>query len=401
MSVKVPVEPSVLRWALERAGLADDLGSLGNLKVHDWLNQNTAPTINQLKDFAQKTHVPFGMLFLSEPPVEDQLVPDFRSRAGQLGHYSAELADTIMDQRLRQSWYHDYANARGLAPNQWVGSARVSADAREIASSMRAEFEKYNPNLDCFRDAGELRSKLIDFIEGQGFLVSVSGYVGSYTRRIYDPDEFSGFYLLDDYAPLIFVNGQETMNAQNFTVLHELGHLLLGESGVSATTDMLTSVTKVSPCQNEKVHRQNELWCDAFAAYFLVPSLKLIQRMDKLGVSKKFTAEHVEKLARYFCVSTLTILNRMLNEHRISRVEYNMLYDSIREQAIKIAHRQKKNQNGGKYYNTTPYIVGKRFARAVFADAKSSRTTYTEARRLLGVESVKTYKNLAQKIEEQ
>ena len=70
MSVKVSVEPSVLRWALDRADMSETEKAFDKLRVSEWLRQDSQPTISQLTKFAQKTHVPFGMLFLSEPPVE-------------------------------------------------------------------------------------------------------------------------------------------------------------------------------------------------------------------------------------------------------------------------------------------------------------------------------------------
>lgn len=73
---------------------------------------------------------------------------------------------------------------------------------------------------------------MFTFLEDQDVLVSVAGYFGS-TKRPFDSDEFSGFSLFDEYAPLIFVNGKEAHSAQIFTMLHEVGRLVLGESAVS------------------------------------------------------------------------------------------------------------------------------------------------------------------------
>ena len=65
---RIPVSPRVLIWARERAGMAvaDLEGRFPQLV--DWEAEAVQPTLKQLENFAKTVHVPFGYLFLPEPP---------------------------------------------------------------------------------------------------------------------------------------------------------------------------------------------------------------------------------------------------------------------------------------------------------------------------------------------
>lgn len=53
--------------------------------------------------------------------------------------------------------------------------------------------------------------------------------VDNNTHRLLDPDEFRGFALVDDIAPLVFVNTQQTLIGQIFTLAHEYAQVWRGE----------------------------------------------------------------------------------------------------------------------------------------------------------------------------
>jgi len=65
-------------------------------KLADWESGDLSPTFKQLEAFAKTTHVPFGYLFLPEPPEIPVPIPDFRTLENrQPGSISPELLDTV------------------------------------------------------------------------------------------------------------------------------------------------------------------------------------------------------------------------------------------------------------------------------------------------------------------
>lgn len=98
---RVTVQPEMLRWACERAGY--DVNDLAPRfpSLPAWERGEKQPTFKQLEAFAKATHMPFGFLFLPEPPAEPLPIPDFRTLEGRPARPSPELLDTIYAMQRR------------------------------------------------------------------------------------------------------------------------------------------------------------------------------------------------------------------------------------------------------------------------------------------------------------
>ena len=214
--------------------------------------------------------------------------------------------------------------------------------------------------------------------DDSGILVMVSGVVGSNNNRRLDPGEFRGFALSDLLAPLVFVNGSDAKAAQMFTLAHELAHVWLG-------TDALSNM-QATPATG---FRREEVWCNAVAAEFLVPSTELHSELR----SSEPTPETVQRLTRAFKVSALVVLRRLLDTGWLERAAFDILWAREIERI-----RDEVGSRGGNFYNNTFARVSRRFARALVASTMEGRTLYRDAFRMLGVSGTITFDNLGRRV---
>jgi Zn-dependent peptidase ImmA (M78 family) len=371
---RVEVKPALLRWARERAGLDVDTLARRFPKLPDWEAGEMHPTLKQLEGFAKATFTPVGFLFLDEPPEERVPIPDFRTVANMhVGHPSPDLLDTLYLCQQRQDWYRDYVRSMGGEPLGLVGSARPDADVVATAARIR---EALGLDLEERRQIPTWTEALRRFIEqadALGILVMVSGVVGSNNRRKLDPQEFRGFALADDLAPLVFINGADTKAAQMFTLAHELAHVWLGQSAVS------DAEARVLP------EHAVERWCNAVAAELLVPLAALREAYDGSAA----LGEETGRLARRFKVSTLVVLRRIFDVGGLTRGAYWRAYEDELERL-----RTLPKGSGGDFYLTLGARAGKTFARALVVSTLEGRTPFTEAFRLLGFKKMATFHEL-------
>lgn len=196
------INPEILIWARERSGFsvpqfARKMGK-SEERLLEWEEGQHPMTFKQAMTFAEKAYIPFGYLFLSEPPVEELPLPDLRVIDGQaLQRPSAELLDLIKLMLQRQEWYKDYLRQQLVEPSGIVGSFSNNNAVTAIVADMRVKLGvAEHPNRggweDYYRD-------LVSRIEALGILVMRQGNLGHSTRPL-QVSEFRGFAIADVYA---------------------------------------------------------------------------------------------------------------------------------------------------------------------------------------------------------
>ncbi len=363
---EVAISGAVLRWAVERSGRADTVRSKFP-KLSEWLRGRSRPTLRQLESLSKATLTPLGYFFLAQPPEERLPIPHFRTHTNEhVERPSPELLDTVQAMERRQAWMRDYLIEQGNDPLGFVRSAKVSENAESVARRMREALQLVEgwagqqPNWSAALRELETRA------EQAGLLVVVSGIVGNNTRRKLDPREFRGFVLVDDYAPLVFVNGADGKAAQMFTLAHEIAHVWFGSS---AAFDL----RELQPAPDE-----TEQACNRVAAEFLVPAEELQAAWpDVRNRTDRFSA-----LASRFKVSEIVAARRALDLGLVTRNVFFHFYEDYQDRWFKAA---RKKQEGGDFYATQNLRIGRRFAEAVVRATKEGRLLYGEAFRLTGL----------------
>jgi len=351
--------------------------------THKWLQDKSLdgtvnPTLPQLTKFSEETYTPFGYFFLDEAPEEPVPIPDFRTLAGTENERpSGNLLTTIYHCQTCQDWYRDYRLRMGEEPLEFVG-AGAGQSVHDVAKLIRNTL-----GLDLNDRSGmgrgvDFQRQVLDRIEDLGVLVQVNGVVGNNTHRKLSVDEFRGFALSDDIAPLIFINGQDSKAAQLFTAIHELAHIYVGE-------------TALSDAPLDRLPNNQELWCNQVAAEVLVPHAALEQRFTgDLSISA------IDSLSTLFRISSLVVLNQLFNCDLVSWSEYKPRYD---EEVVRVQewvdNNAKRTQKGGHFYHTQGRRFGIDFRRAVVSDTLAGQTQFTDAARLLGTKNVATVMSTA------
>ena len=381
MSVRVAVAPAVLEWAQERSGKSEHEVEDRFSRWTDWLAGRAAPTLRQVEGLAKFTRVPFGVFFLEAPPKIELQTPDFRlGLDGNLGTPSPELLDVMQASQRRQEWFREYALRNEFDAIELVGAGRAMSP-REAAALTTSVFGFDVDQRPRTREAA--RNLVRNGFEIIGGLIVFAGIVGNNTSRKLNQDEFGGFTLADSHAPFIFINSNGTLSRQLFTFFHEFGHVLRAESGVCDGDEDIAPQTTLD----------TERWCNDLAAEVLVPTEDLRRQVGGLAVN----AELLDRLSDRYLASTLVILIQLRNVGLLPPARFDAVYRAEMERVRRIREALPP-VTGGEFWNNQPFRTGERLGRAVIAETRAGRTSYTEALALLGFRSAQHLATYAEKL---
>ncbi len=358
----------MIAWAIRRAGYTVVVYLSEHPAVDAWYRQETQPTEKQVEDFAQRIHIPYGYLFLSEPSHEEVPIPMFRGSAGD-GGFNLNVYDTVLSVQRRQEWLTDYLTENEYDVCNCVGIITLQTPIAETVGVLRRLLQLNEDWAFARRDSADAVNNLTEHIEDLGIAVSFNSGVDNNNRREIPVEECRGFALVNTVAPFIFVNNKDSKTAQLFTLIHETTHILLGTSaGFGGDMDQIYDAT--------------ERYCDKVAAAFLMPAD--LVKVNWCGIAAT---------AKKFKVSELAMARRANELRLIRREEYRAFYMEYQQRPIPV----KKSSGFGDFYATATKRVGRLLALHIINAVNSRQLDHLQAYRMTGMYG-KTYQTFVKKL---
>jgi len=362
VKVNVTIKPDTLKWAIQRAGHAVQTYIDEHPLVGQWLSGEKIPTVKQLEAFAQKVHVPFGYLFLPQPPKEHLPIPYFRTGAKQQADPGLNVFDTVLLIQQRQQWLTEYLTENGSEPLPFVGKFKVNDGYQAIVNDIRQTLNLPEEWAATCQNWEKALDHLTHYIEEAGVIVTFNSIVENNTHRAIPVEECRGFVLVNNLAPFMFVNSADAKGAQLFTIVHELAHIWLGASAGFDNKRMLPADDPI------------EVLCDQVAAEFLVPA----------GAFSRLWAQQptIAVLARHFKASQIVIARRALDLGKLTRPRFFAFYN---EYIAEVRKRKENQDGGGDFYLTQKKRLSLRFTAYVNQAVRENRLLYRDAYRITGL----------------
>ena len=364
------VQPEIFRWARDSVGLsvADVAAMLKRQpeEIEAWESGMGAPTYPQLEKLAYQIYKrPLAVFFLPSPPEETLPQREFRT-----------LPDTDMQALSRDTYLHiRRAHAYQIALKELF-------DSRNPIEQCIWKSLSLSPTQNVISQAENIRGFLGVTLENQLEWKTDEQALKAWRKAIEDAGVFifkaafkqkdiSGFCLMDEHLPVIYLNNSAAKTRQIFSLLHELVHLLFSMNGLSKFD---TSYIDRLP----KAEKQIEQFCNAVAAEVLIPNEDFsIQASHFPENVEKATEAQFSNLASRYGVSREAILRRFLDQKRVGNAFY--------ESRAKFWADQKQQAGGGNWYLNQGAYLSDRFTREVISRHYRHQISLEQAADFLGI----------------
>ena len=335
----------ILQWARELSGYTAEEAARNVTSKKEmlelWEAGDAYPTYRQLEKLSVKYGRPLALFFFPEPPNEPNPTHEFRTvpnaELNKLPPSVLKLIRQAYSRRIslqeltggRNDLLADIFRGNGFTPESPPREAAQQVrEAIGVSVVEQSRWPSEDAALKSWRTA----------IQAAGVYVF---------KEAFFSEETDGFSIFDEIFPLIYLNNSQFKHRQIFTLAHELGHILLGNSGI--TQDDHKYVSKL-----KGYSRSVENFCNRFAAEFLMPFDDFREEVERTHPAVS-TLQIINSLSRRYKVSRESVLVRMSKLEFISREELRELQPLMKRKP------KKRKSTGGDHYRKVEIYLGNRY----------------------------------------
>lgn len=373
----VDIEVLVLKWLIDSSGwtdveIAKRLGT-STQNIQKIIAGEKKPTFKQLQELSTIFKRPIAAFLLSKPKPEKPKPKDYRLLPEKIDRFDKKTLLVLRKTRRLQELSKELSRNIKYDTKTKLEKAKTSDNPEKIAEKYREIFELTLDKQKKFKTAYELFHYLRDFLEDMNI------YVFQFSMPVEDA---RGFVLVDDSPNVIVVNTKDSIEARLFSLMHEFGHILLGESVIDLPDVTFSSKDRI------------ESWCNAFSAAFLLPQpiARDIFIENKPTLTQRKTLNY---LSRKYKVSKAMLLLSMTKLDFITKRDYDDILNQFKPNLKKEKDKAAKGGGGVPSDRKALAEMGNKFISLVANNYDREFITYTDALNYLSIKSKNFDKVLA------
>jgi Zn-dependent peptidase ImmA (M78 family) len=317
---------------------------------------------------------PLLTFYLALPPNTADRGEDFRTLPESYSRADEPMLDALLrDIRARQAIVRAILeDDDDVEPATWIGSLTIADGVRKASNVISNWLPLTMVDFRAQRSAEDAFKALRNSLESQGVFVLLVGDLGSH-HTSFDVDTFRGFALADTFAPFVVINNNDSRAAWSYTLLHELTHLWLGQTGVSA------------------IHGNNpvEQFCNDTASAILLPESDLNKLVVDNWDDFEVCATAISTFASSLNLSSSLVAYRLFRNTTIDIRTWNNLAGFFRKQWFtNHMHRKtasRKQSAGPDWYVVRQHRLGRSLVGTVSRMMRTGALSTSKASQVLGV----------------
>lgn len=347
MSTSYVVNPNILKRCRMQIGIdsiEESIKITGCKRLEQYESGDASPTIKQLEKIADCYSVPSWVFFHNELPDEYNFsgnkYPEFRTLEGTQGNLNYQLKKIIhtfgeFRENLLDIIEDDEAATaeifQGPSISKGISKGISTKDIHSIAETTR----KWLGYSDEVLPKRATRTKALAYwkglIEDKGILVFTTSSHNHWSKV--STESMRGMAIYNKIFPIIIINGSDALSANLFTLMHELGHILLGQ----------TNLVKGDNHWKANISNSEKL-CNEFAAEVLMPDDKFMTMLKDYRNQGLATAKIIDNLSKDFMLSAIAVAIKMKIKGEIRSADFDDIKSQLVNASINFTGRVPRNR---------------------------------------------------------